>query len=273
MSDEYVEIRVEGLHKSFDGHAVLKGVDLAVGRGEMVAIVGGSGCGKTVLLNHILGLLAPDAGRVLVADHGRPGAPLRDIAELEEGEIDRIHTHYGVVFQRNALFSGSVLDNISLWLREVRNCPADEVAATARRVLESVALPTTADFLESPVEGLSGGMAKRLAIARALSMDPAVMFHDEPTTGLDPNSASQVQDLILATHRAAAPSRTTVIVTHDKDLLTRLEPRIVMLHDGRVFFDGAFSVFAASSSPVVRPYFDLMPVLHGRRHPGPEVAP
>lgn len=264
MNDECVEIRVEGLHKGFEGHAVLKGVDLAIGRGEMVAVVGGSGCGKTVLLSNILGLLEPDAGRVLVADHDREGAPLCDLADLDEAELDRIHTHCGVVFQRNALFSGSVVENIGLWLQEVRNLQVEAIAATARRALVAVALPDGDDFLESPVEGLSGGMAKRLAIARALSMDPAVMYYDEPTTGLDPTSANQIQDLILDTHGTAAAARTTVIITHDKDLLMRLEPRVVMLHDGRVFYDGPFRGFAASASPIIRPYFDLMPVLHGR---------
>jgi len=267
------EIRVEGLHKNFDEHRVLCGIDLEIQRGDVVAIVGGSGCGKTVLLNHILGLLTPDAGRVRVADHERPGAPLVDLATLDDMDLDRIHTHWGVVFQSNALFSGTVYDNIHLWLREVRNLDDNAIEPIARAVLTAVALPSDADFLDTDTGSLSGGMAKRLAVARALSMDPAVIFYDEPTTGLDPTSASQIQDLVLATHfehgpdnpgRSANPERTTVIITHDKDLLSRLQPRTVMLHEGRVSFDGPFAEFEASDSPIIRPYFDLLPVLHQR---------
>ncbi len=262
-----LEIHIEGLHKAFDDHSVLRGVDLDVREGEMVAIVGGSGCGKTVLLNHILGQLKPDAGRVLVADHTREPAEMVDIAALDDQALCDIHTHWGVVFQRNALFSGSVFDNIALWLRDIRSMKDEAIEPIARKVLAAVALPADDAFLAIPTESLSGGMAKRLAVARALSMDPVMMFYDEPTTGLDPTSASQIQDLILATHRArteSGRSRTTLIVTHDKDLLTRLEPRTVMLHQGKVAFDGPFAGFKHSASGIIRPYFDLMPVLNQR---------
>ncbi len=262
-----VEIRVEGLCGAFDDHHVLRGVDLEIRRGEVVAVVGGSGCGKTVLLNHILGLHAPDAGRILVADHKQPEATLVDPSLLNDTELDAIHTHWGVVFQNNALFSGTVYDNISLWLEEVKELGDDAIIPIARSVLTAVALPTDDDFLNTDTNDLSGGMAKRLAVARALSMDPNVIFYDEPTTGLDPTSAVQIQDLILATHfdrKAGAPERTTVIVTHDKDLLGRLQPRTVMLHEGRVSFDGPFREFESSNLPLIRPYFDLMPVLHER---------
>lgn len=262
-----LEIHIEGLHKAFDDHSVLRGVDLDVREGEMVAVVGGSGCGKTVLLNHILGQLKPDAGRVLVADHTREPAEMVDIAALDDQALCDIHTHWGVVFQRNALFSGSVFDNIALWLRDIRSMEDEAIEPIARKVLAAVALPADDAFLAIPTESLSGGMAKRLAVARALSMDPIMMFYDEPTTGLDPTSASQIQDLILATHRARTESgrhRTTLIVTHDKDLLTRLEPRTVMLHQGKVAFDGPFADFKHSASGIIRPYFDLMPVLNQR---------
>jgi len=265
-----VEIRIEGLHKSFDGNRVLAGVDLTVRRGDVVAVVGGSGCGKTVLINHILGQLAPDKGRVLVTDHSLPTRPLVDLAHIDADQLDRIHMHWGVVFQRNALFSGSVFDNIALWLREVKNLPDDEIGAIARRVLKAVDLPADDEFLGHATEGLSGGMAKRLAVARALSMNPVTLFYDEPTTGLDPTSAAHVHDLIVATHEAerpGEPARTTVIVTHDKDLLGRLKPRTVLLHQGKVLFDGSLAEFEASTSPVIRPYFEVMPVLHKRRLP------
>jgi len=211
---------------------VLRGIDLEIRSGEIVAVVGGSGCGKTVLLNHILGLLEPDSGRVLVADHDQPGAPLADLAALGEEGTNRLHTHWGVVFQRNALFSGTVFDNIALWLKDIKNLEDDAIEPIARAVLAAVALPTDDEFLATPTESLSGGMAKRLAVARALAMDPVVLFYDEPTTGLDPTNAAQIHDLIVATHderRPGRPGRTTLIITHDKDLLSRLEPRVVML--------------------------------------------
>lgn len=264
-----VEIQVEGLCKAFGDHRVLSGVDVTVRRGDMLAIVGGSGCGKTVLLNHILGRLEPDQGRIRVADHDLDGAPLVDLTALDTVEGDRLHTHWGMVFQRNALFSGSVLDNLALWLVEVRGMGEAEVLPIAKRVLADVDLETTEAFLATDVNELSGGMAKRLAVARALAMNPEVLFYDEPTTGLDPTTASNIHELIARTHLAPTRNgnaRTTLIVTHDKDLLRRLQPRTVMLHEGRVFFDGPFADFEASDSSIIRPYFDLMPVLHGRVH-------
>lgn len=267
MNGAPAEIRIDGLCKAFGAHRVLTGIDLSIERGEIVAIVGGSGSGKTVLLNHILGRLDPDQGRVFVADHDMDGAPLIDLTALDTMETDRLHTHWGVVFQRNALFSGTVLDNIGLWLSEVRGLEEPEIIAVAQKVLAAVDLPDTDDFMATDVNELSGGMAKRLAVARALAMDPEVLFYDEPTTGLDPTTASTMHDLIARTHVAPTRSgkhRTTLIVTHDKDLLRRLQPRTVMLHEGVVFFDGPFADFEGSASPIIRPYFDLMPVLHGR---------
>ncbi|MCC7410574.1 MAG: ATP-binding cassette domain-containing protein [Gammaproteobacteria bacterium] len=266
--DRAVEIRIENVHKAFAARPVLRGVDLTVYRGDCLAIVGGSGCGKTVLLNHILGQLRPDTGRVYVADHSEPGAPLKLLDTVDDTDRDEIHVHWGVVFQRNALFSGTVYDNIALWLKEVKRLEDAAILPIARRALADVALPTDDEFLRRNQEQLSGGMAKRLAVARALAMDPAVLFYDEPTTGLDPTSSAQIHDLIHETHHAPGPggeARTTIIITHDKDLLSRLEPRTVMLHEGRVFFDGPFAGFHASTEPVIRPYFEVMPILHAAR--------
>jgi phospholipid/cholesterol/gamma-HCH transport system ATP-binding protein len=261
-----LEIAVDGLYKAFADNTVLRGVDLVIRSGETVAVVGGSGCGKTVLMNLILGLLTPDAGRIRVADHASHGSPLRDTATLGARTLERLHGHWGVVFQRNALFSGSVLDNIGLWLREARGMEQADVRAVAERVLADVGLPGDAVFLDQSTERLSGGMAKRLAVARALAMEPSVLFYDEPTTGLDPASAAQIHDLIHTTQeRPGEGARTAFIVTHDKDLLARLKPRVVMLHEGKVLFDGDYQAFSSSSHPAVQPYFELMPELHLRR--------
>ena len=266
-----LELAVRDLHKSFDGQPVLVGVDFKVRSGEVVAIAGGSGCGKTVLLGHLLGQHLPDSGQVFAADHDAPGAPMRDLALLDDDEVSRLRQRWGVVFQRNALFSGTVRDNIALWLREVRDLEEAEIDVVAHEVLAAVHLPES-HLLDRHVESLSGGMAKRLAIARALSMDPIVMFYDEPTTGLDPSSAALIHDLIFETHHEARPDgalKTTVIITHDMDLLKRLRPRILLLHEGRVHFDGLFKSFRASDSPIVRPYLKMMPVLQSRaRRPG-----
>jgi phospholipid/cholesterol/gamma-HCH transport system ATP-binding protein len=265
-----VEVRVEDLHKRLGGQRVLSGVNLEIRRGEMVAVVGGSGCGKTVLLNHIIGRLAPDQGRVLVANHELGGAPLTDLSEADEEQMDLIRTHWAVVFQRNALFSGTVYENIALWLREVKRLGEPQIRQRARAAAEAVGLDAET-ILDKERDELSGGMAKRVAVARALAMEPLHMFYDEPTTGLDPDHAAQIHDLICTTHRDCRTNgvaRTTLVITHDKDLLFRLRPRVVMLHEGRVFFEGTYDEFEEADSPVIRPYFAHMPVLHGRVHAG-----
>lgn len=275
IKDKSVEIEIKDLRRSFGGNHVLRGVDLTIYRGDIVALVGGSGCGKTVLLNHILGLLKADSGRILVSDHDLPGMSLVDITSIAAAKLDKICAHWGVVFQSNALFSGTVYDNLALWLSEVRNMDLNGILPIAKSVLESVSLPSDESFFDLDVNDLSGGMAKRLAVARALAMDPVVIFYDEPTTGLDPTSSVQIHDLIVATHnqgqaqgQGKGHDRTTVIITHDKDLLRRLRPRTVMLHEGLVYFDGSLSEFEKSSSPYVRPYFDTMPALHQRQAAG-----
>ena len=241
---EQIEIQVEDLHKSFGKHDVLCGVDLNFNSGEIIAIVGGSGCGKTVLMNTILGEYAPDKGIIRILDRSGKNWKLKDLSDFGELEIDDVHRHWGVVFQRNALFSGSVFFNLALWLHEIKGMDDESIMPIARRSLEAVGLPTDQSFLEKSSNDLSGGMAKRVAIARAISMDPYLFFYDEPTTGLDPTSSANI--------------------THDKDLLNRLRPRTVMLYQGKVYFDGPFEEFEASSSEVIRPYFKLMPILQGR---------
>lgn len=260
-------IRVEDLHKSFNGKPVLTGVDFEVRRGEILAIVGGSGCGKTVLLNHIIANLAPDRGRVLVADHSEPDAPLVDLNAIDPDHLDRVRRHWAVVFQRNALFSGSVYDNIALWFREHLQMPEPEIHARARTALDAVGFKGDDSILRKDRDELSGGMAKRVAVARALATDPVMLFYDEPTSGLDPAHAKQIHHLICDTHAAKRSDdkpQTTLIITHDKDLLRRLSPRILMLHKGSVFFDGPYEKFEQSDSPIIRPYFELMAALHLR---------
>jgi len=261
--DRAVEIRVEGVHKAFGSHRVLRGIDLEIPRGDLVAIIGASGCGKTVLLHHLIGHLRADRGRVLVADHETDGAPLVDIATLDQDGLDRIRVHSAIVFQRNALFSASVYENIAVWLREIRRLDEDEIRRRAREALDAVGFRGDESILGKDRSELSGGMAKRVAVARALAMRPLTIYYDEPTTGLDPINAAQIHELILETHqRPSEVDPTTVIVTHDKDLLRRLEPRVVMLHEGKVHFDGPHEAFERADSPVIQPYLEAMPALH-----------
>jgi phospholipid/cholesterol/gamma-HCH transport system ATP-binding protein len=264
-----VEIRLEDVHKSFGGNRVLRGIDLEVRRGELVAVVGASGGGKTVLVKHIMGRVRPDRGRVLVVDHEAEAEPLVDLSALSPEGMDRLRRHWGVVFQRNALFTGTVSENIALGPVYVQGVAEDEARMRAAGALRSVGLDPDV-VMDLNREDLSGGMAKRVAIARALALDPLLLFYDEPTTGLDPAHANQIQDLIKNVHESAPRGggrRTTIVVTHDAGLLYRLAPRVVMLHEGRIYFDGPAEAFEASSSPEIRPYLDLMPLLHAREAP------
>jgi phospholipid/cholesterol/gamma-HCH transport system ATP-binding protein len=272
-----VEIKIEDLHKSFADHDVLQGIDLQLYSGEIIAIVGSSGCGKTVLLNSILGQYPIDNGVIQILDRNCNPWELKNLSSFNELEIDNIHKHWGVVFQRNALFSGSVYFNIALWLKEIKNIEDDAIIPIAKHALTSVGLPNDQDFMEKSGSDLSGGMAKRLAIARAISMNPYVFFYDEPTTGLDPTSAANIHDLIVDIHETKNEddsNRTAIIITHDKDLLSRLRPRTIMLHQGKVYFDGTFEEFESSqSNDVIRPYFKMMPVLHDRFREDIEIEP
>lgn len=266
---------------------VLRDIDVEVRAGEIICVVGASGSGKTVLLDHLVGLLVPTTGRVLAADHNAPpgasGTPmLRDLAAISEDQLDLIRLHWAVVFQRNALFSGTVRENVALWLGEHTTLDGRSIDARVRESLASVALDVR-DVIDKDRDALSGGMAKRVAIARAIACDPLVVFYDEPTTGLDPMVAATIHDLIFKTHNQpagqgfvlkdldgaipagrAGARRTTIIVTHDRDLLRRIRPRVVMLHDAGVCFDGPFEAFAKSDLAPAQAYLAQMPVLHSR---------
>lgn len=272
------EIVAQGVRKSFGRREVLKGVSVTVRAGEIVAVVGASGCGKTVLLDNLTGLMEPDSGRVLVADHTRPGGPLVDLNKLSGDELDSVRLSWAIVFQRNALFTGTVYENIALWLREHTAMPERAIRRRVRESLAAAALDVD-DVINKDRDSLSGGMAKRVAIARAIAADPIVLFYDEPTTGLDPVVSGHIHELIWHTHRrprenaggasGGAPSRrATIIITHDKDLLRRLSPRIVMLDRGSVVFDGPYDEFTRSEVPAAREYLALMPALHARAEAG-----
>ncbi|HLO39443.1 MAG TPA: ATP-binding cassette domain-containing protein [Phycisphaerales bacterium] len=265
-----VELCARGIRKSFGEQVVLDEISIQVRRGDLLAIVGGSGSGKTVLLHILAGLMPADDGKVLAADHSKDGSPLVELAALDGDALDQIRLWWAVVFQKNALFSGTVFENIAILLREHHEMAGggdlteESILARARESLTAAALDVDT-VLYKDRDALSGGMAKRVAIARAIAIDPALIFYDEPTTGLDPVISGHIHELVWRTHnskRADGTPRTSIIVTHDKDLLRRLEPRIVMLHKGKIAFDGPYKAFEAAPDGPAREYLQAMPVLH-----------
>ncbi len=263
-----LEIRACGITKAFQDRPVLKGIDLNIPQASMTAIVGSSGCGKTVLLDIIAALMDPDAGTVCARDHEQPDQPMVNLHTLDRQGLDRLRRHWALVFQRNALFSGTVYDNIALWLREYAGLSEQQILQLARTSLTRAALDPDAVLYRDRDE-LSGGMAKRVAIARAISMRPRVIFYDEPTTGLDPVVAGKIHELVFDVHHSTIDgfARTSLVITHDRDLLRRLRPRIVMINAGRVYFDGSYERFESWNDPLALAYLQQMPVLHSRQTP------
>lgn len=221
-------IEIIDVHKSFGNNHVLRGLDLTIRQGETVGVVGESGCGKTVLLKHILGLLKPDEGKILV-----DGMDINDNAS----HLFDVRKRFGMVFQSSALFDSlEVMENVIIGLKEhYPELGLKKMEEIGSEKLELVELSSETYFLK-PQE-LSGGMKKRVAIARALSMDPEYIIYDEPTTGLDPIIADKMNNLML--HLKEKLNKTTVIVTHDLHSAFKVADRIAMLAEGKIVFEGS----------------------------------
>jgi len=228
-------LRIEGLHVRFGRQTVLRDINLNIGRGETVAILGESGCGKTVLLKTIVGLQRPSLGRVLFDG--------RNLQELSAAELARQRTRFGFVFQQAALFDSMTIgENIAFPLRQHTDMSREQIADVVLRRLAEVGLPESV-LTKKPGE-LSGGMRKRVGLARALALEPEVMLYDEPTTGLDPIMSDVINELMLRTR--STHSVTSIIVTHDMRTAVKVADRVVMLYplprleprEGQILYDG-----------------------------------
>jgi phospholipid/cholesterol/gamma-HCH transport system ATP-binding protein len=232
-------IEVRDLKKSFGSLRVLEGVDLHIETGETVVIIGRSGGGKSVLLKHIIGLLAPDSGEVWVAGE--------KITGMTERQLIAVRRRFGMVFQGAALFDSlTVAENVAFALRRDRRYSEGEINERVARALEMVDLPGTQD--KKPAE-LSGGMRKRVGLARSIVYQPEILLYDEPTTGLDPIVADSIDRLMI---RVCERLRvTSVVVTHDMRSARRVGQRIFMLHEGRIHAGGTPDEIFASQDPIV----------------------
>lgn len=235
-------IRIENLHKSFDGAEVLKGVSLEVGKGSVLALIGRSGYGKSVLLKHVAGLMRPNSGRVYVDE--------KDIVRLKGRPLRDLRTRLGFLFQSGALFdSMTIFDNVAFPLREKKGLKEKEVREKALYELEQVGLLGSEHKFPSQV---SGGMVKRASLARALVQEPEIMLFDEPTTGLDPLTGQAILKLIDSCHERM--SFTGIIVTHEIPRIFEIVNRVAMLHDGLILFEGTPEEVLSSREPLVRSF-------------------
>jgi phospholipid/cholesterol/gamma-HCH transport system ATP-binding protein len=241
-------IRVEDVSMEFEGHRVLQGLGFSVPRGQTLAVIGESGCGKTVLLKLIIGLLRPNAGRVIFDG--------KVLAQLSDKDLNRQRLRFGFLFQGAALFDSlSVYDNVAFGLRGQRKLTEEQIRDVVRQRLQEVGLSGDVEN-KKPAE-LSGGMKKRVGLARALALNPEVMLYDEPTTGLDPIMSDVIADLIVQT-RQRHPV-TGIVVTHDMRIVHKVADRVIMLYplaqlaagEGQILFDGVPGDLAASPDPRV----------------------
>ncbi|HVG23890.1 MAG TPA: ABC transporter ATP-binding protein [Thermoanaerobaculia bacterium] len=237
-------ISLQHLHKSFGGRPVLRDMSIDVDQGESLVIVGGSGTGKSVTLKHIIGLLRPDQGRVIIHD--------QDITTMKEVELNQFRRHFGMSFQEGALFdSMSVFDNIAFPLRRHTKMTEREIRDRVVECLEDVHLHNVEK--KRPSE-LSGGMRRRVGFARAISLKPDILLFDEPTTGLDPVISDVIADLIVEMDQKLGT--TTVTITHDMKVAFKIADRVAMLHEGKIIAEGTPEAFQASKNPIVEQFIE-----------------
>jgi phospholipid/cholesterol/gamma-HCH transport system ATP-binding protein len=237
-------IEVRDLKKSFGTHTILDGVSFRIEKGESVVIIGRSGGGKSVLLKHLIGLLKPETGQVLIDGE--------NIVPMNEREMLRVRSKFGMLFQGAALFDSlTVAENVAFAFRRNRTMTEREIAEKVGDILEMVDLPGTGD--KKPSE-LSGGMKKRVGLARAIIYQPEIVLYDEPTTGLDPIVSDSIDQLIMRVRDRLKV--TSVVVTHDMRSARRVGQRIMMLHGKKIYASGTPDEIFESKDPVVRRFID-----------------
>jgi phospholipid/cholesterol/gamma-HCH transport system ATP-binding protein len=235
-------IRIHGLKKRLGKKQVLDGVDLDIASGETVVVMGRSGTGKSVLLKHIIGLMTPDAGSIEVEG--------QEIVGMRERELDGVRRRFGMLFQGAALFDSlTVGENVGLGLREHQRLDDAEVRQRVAERLEWVGL---AGVEAMKPASLSGGMRKRVGLARAIAMDPQYILYDEPTTGLDPIMADAIDQLIRSLQKRLGV--TSVVVTHDMTSAYKVADRMAMLHDGKMVFTGTPDETRTTTNLMVRQF-------------------
>jgi len=231
-------IQLVNLYKSFNGNPVLRGVSLAIQKGELLALIGRSGIGKSVLLKHIVGLIQPDSGTVLINNI--------DINRLRGKQLIEIRKQFGFLFQGGALFdSMTVYDNVAFPLRERTKLSETQIRERVFNELEEMGLKN--DWNKFPAE-LSGGMRKRTALARAMVMDPSIMLFDEPTTGLDPIIGQTILDYIQQCHQKI--KFTGVIVTHEVPKVFNIVQQVAMIHQGEIIACGSPDELQKQNNPI-----------------------
>lgn len=246
MEDPF--IRFEGIHKAFGPKQVLRGIDLDITTGETIVVIGGSGSGKSVLLRHIIGLHRPDQGRVYVEG--------TDVTDLGERDLMPVRRRISMLFQAGALFdSMNVYENIAFGLRETGELSEDEIS---ERIQEKLSLVELEDVAELMPEDLSGGMRKRVALARAIAMEPRALLYDEPTTGLDPITANAINNLIRSIQRALGV--TSIVVTHDINSAFMVGDRLAYLLEGKLVFVGTMEEAKSSSDQKLRAFLSGEPI-------------
>lgn len=235
-------IQIVDVCKSFETAPVLQGVNLEIRDDETMVIIGPSGCGKSVLLKHIIGLLRPDSGSIIIDGE--------DITKYSEKELYNVRRKFGMLFQGAALFDWlRTGENVGLWIREHTDTPESKISEKVERILNLIGLRGIQDKWPSE---LSGGMKKRVGLARAIIHDPKFLLYDEPTTGLDPIMSDIINDLIIKIR--AELKNTAIVVTHDITSACKVGNRIAMLHQGRIIFIGTPDEVKNSDNPMVQQF-------------------
>lgn len=237
-------IEIKDLRKNFEGHEVLRGVNLKIGKGHTTAIIGSSGSGKSVLLKHIMGLMKPDSGCVFLDGDC--------VTELSYQQLKTVRKKMAMVFQGAALFDSMTIDeNVGIGLYNHTKLPKKEVS---RRVTECLALVGLYGIENLSPSELSGGMQKRVAIARAIAMEPQILLYDEPTTGLDPIRANSINDLIVSLQNRL--DVTSIVVTHDMNSVERVADFVAFLYNGQIHFEGTVKELEKSEDKVLRNFVE-----------------